>query len=134
MPLHAQDSLRTRQLSQTEVVAERNTAAMAGAKGLRIDSSIVRAYEQSTLADLLTQQSSIFIKGYGLGNLATSSFRGAGAAHTMVVWNGFNLQSPTSGQLDLSLIPVAFLDEVAIQYGGDGIRYGGGLPWVAPLC
>ena len=71
-------------------------------------------------------ESPIFIKSYGLGSLATTSFRGGSASHTAILWNGFNLGSPMNGQLDLSLVPVSLANNVSIQYGGAGALWGSG--------
>lgn len=78
------------------------------------------------IAHLLSQESGVFIKSYGLGSLATSSIRGAGAGHTAVIWNGLPITSPMLGQLDLSLIPLAFIDELTVQYGGNAALWGSG--------
>ena len=88
--------------------------------------TLLRVYRTDNLADLLTQQTPVFVKSYGLGSLATTSLRGSGASHTAVLWNGFNLQSVTLGQLDFSLVPLAAADEVAVQYGGSGALWGSG--------
>jgi len=47
---------------------------------------------------------------------------GASASHTMVTWNGININSPMLGQLDFSLIPASFLDEVEVFYCSGSIR------------
>jgi len=80
----------------------------------------------TSLADLLSSESGVFIKSYGLGSIATTSIRGASAGHTAVIWNGFALQSPQLGLLDLSLLPVGMVDEVSIEYGGNAALWGSG--------
>ncbi len=82
--------------------------------------------EVGNLADLLQNESPIFIKSYGLGGLATTSFRGGSASHTAVIWNGIPLNSAMNGQLDLSLIPTKFVESVNIQYGGASALCGSG--------
>ncbi|HEY0029959.1 MAG TPA: TonB-dependent receptor plug domain-containing protein, partial [Bacteroidia bacterium] len=77
-------------------------------------------------ADILTNESQVFVKSYGLGSLATTSFRGAAASHTAVLWNGFNLQSPMNGLVDVALIPASFMSDAKIQYGGAGALWGTG--------
>ena len=80
----------------------------------------------TNLADLLSQHSGLFIKGYGLGSLGTSSIRGGSAGHTAVIWNGFTIASPMLGQLDFSLLPTSFFDEVGLSYGGNTAGWGNG--------
>jgi vitamin B12 transporter len=98
----------------------------SGNKVIALDSMHIHELPQGSLSDLLQRHSTVFMKTYGLGSLATTSFRGAGASHTAVLWNGFNLQSPMNGQLDFALIPAWFLDDVSIQFGGSGALYGSG--------
>jgi len=118
------DSIR--QLAVVEVSSSRLAAFASGNKNENLDSAILNRYSTGNLADLLANESQVFIKSYGLGSLATSSFRGAGANHTSVLWNGFNLQSPMNGLLDMSLIPINFLNDVTLQYGGSGALWGSG--------
>lgn len=101
---------------------------MTAYKKTHIDSSIVAEYNTRNLSELLAANTHLFIKTYGQGGLATSSLRGASASHTIVTWNGININSPMLGQLDFSLIPVSFLDEVEVLYGAGSIRdYSGAL-------
>lgn len=114
------------QLSTVEILAPRQYSFSSGNKTETLDSSVLARYSNSNLADLLANESQVFIKSYGLGSVATSSFRGAGASHTAVLWNGFNIQSPMLAQLDISLIPVNFLNNVKLQYGSAGALWGTG--------
>jgi iron complex outermembrane receptor protein len=75
---------------------------------------------------LLSKHSTVFIKTYGLGSLATVSFRGTGASHTKVQWNGVTLNSPMNGQIDFSLYPTFFFDNAEIHYGASGLVDGNG--------
>jgi len=118
------DSIR--QLKVVEVNSFRLSSFSNSNKIENFDSTLLDRYSVTDLADLLTNESQIFIKSYGLGSLATSSFRGASASHTAVLWNGFNLQSPMNGLIDFSLIPVNFMTNVKIQYGGAGALWGSG--------
>jgi vitamin B12 transporter len=98
----------------------------AGVKTFTTDSLTKDLYRHNNLTSLLEQNSDIYIKSYGLGSLSTTSFRGAGAAQTSVLWNGFNLQSPMNGVLDLALVPVSLVDQVKLQFGGCGAMWGSG--------
>ncbi len=81
---------------------------------------------QHNLGQALRQQSSVYIKDYGPGRLATTSMRGGSSTQTAVVWNGFNLQSPMLGQIDFSLLPIFFTDQVTVQYGSSSSLWGSG--------
>jgi vitamin B12 transporter len=96
----------------------------AGTKLIQPDS--LTLHRTGSLASVLEQHSSIYIKSYGLGSLATTAFRGANASQTAVLWNGFNLQSPMNGTLDLALVPAGLLDQVQVKYGGGGALWGSG--------
>jgi len=79
-----------------------------------------------SLPDLLSTNSNIFIKNYGPGSLSTPSIRGGSAGHTLILWNGLPLHSPTLGLLDFSLIGNVVADEVSISKGGNSTLWGSG--------
>ena len=79
----------------------------AGMRETKVDSIVMMEKISSSLSDLLSENTPIFIKNNGRGALATASFRGTAASHTQVVWNGININSPMTGSVDFSLIPVA---------------------------
>lgn len=122
----AQQPTDTVRLVPVVISAERLTDFDAGVKVQRIDSATLARYQFTDLGDLLSNESPIFIKSYGLGSLATTSFRGGSANQTAILWNGFNLGSPMNGTLDLSLVPVSLANNVSIQYGGAGALWGSG--------
>jgi iron complex outermembrane receptor protein len=113
MPLYGQMSFEADTIKINEVVVSRNTIndESAGYKKTMIDSSVMVKYSNSAIADLLSENTEVFIKSYGMGGTATPSFRGTDASHTLVDWNGININSPMLGQTDLSLIPVGIMDE-----------------------
>ncbi len=92
-----------------------------GFKRIKIDSTLFIPNLSADLSSILSQHSTIFIKSYGNGTLATPSFRGTSAQHTQVEWNGINLNSPMLGQMDFSQVPVAQFDGLEILYGAAGI-------------
>jgi outer membrane cobalamin receptor len=92
-----------------------------GFKKVRIDSSLLLPRLNTDLSTILSQNSTIFIKSYGNGGLATASFRGTSANHTQVEWNGININSPMLGQTNLSSIPVSQFDGIELLYGSAGI-------------
>ncbi len=116
----------TFKLKEVVIIDNRLENFTTGNKIQKIAPSVIQDFYNENLADLLTQNSQLFIKSYGLGSMATTSFRGAGASHTAILWNGFNLQSPMNGQVDLALVPVAFIDNIQLQYGGSGALFGSG--------
>jgi len=113
-------------LKEVIVTANRLENFSAGTKIQTIDSLSLKQNRFSDLSVLLANESPLFIKSYGLGSLASSSFRGGSASHTAVLWNGFNLNNPMYGQSDLALIPNNFINSVDIQYGGASALWGSG--------
>jgi|WetSurMetagenome_2_1015567.scaffolds.fasta_scaffold03172_6 outer membrane cobalamin receptor len=103
-----------------EVIISRNKVNnnLSGYKNISIDSAILKNYSQGTLAEMISENSTIFIKSYGMGGVATPSFRGTGASHTQLAWNDININSPMLGQSDFSIIPAGLIDDVRIYYGG----------------
>jgi vitamin B12 transporter len=81
---------------------------------------------QRNLGDLLSKSSAIYIKSYGLGALATPSVRGTGASQTQVFWNGININSPTLGQSDLSILPLIFINKAQLHLGSTSTVDGSG--------
>jgi iron complex outermembrane receptor protein len=91
-----------------------------------VDSAVSRLATVSNAAELLRKFGFGHIRSYGVGGVTTPSFRGTGASHTAVLWNGINIISPLNGQSDLSLLPVSFIDDVQLQSGGSATLYGSG--------
>ncbi len=85
------------------------------------DSLTMERVRPLPLSEALATYSPVFIKSYGQGAMASSSFRGAGASHTQVLWNGININSPTLGQMDFSLIPVSMIDRLTILSSGNSV-------------
>ncbi len=79
-----------------------------------------------SVAHTLQNQSTVFIKNYGPGSLATSSIRGGSAGHTLVLWNGLPIQNPFLGLLDLSLLDTWAMDKMELQKGGHSAMWGSG--------
>ncbi len=89
----------------------------AGMRETKVDSIVMMEKISSSLSDLLSENTPIFIKNNGRGALATASFRGTAASHTQVVWNGININSPMTGSVDFSLIPVYIIDDINLKHG-----------------
>jgi len=90
-------------------------------KRIIIDSGLLSGKKILNLSDIMAESLPLFIKTYGPGSLSTISFRGTGAVHTQVSWNGIILNSPMLGQTDLSIIPAAFADEISVECGGSSM-------------
>jgi vitamin B12 transporter len=116
------------------VVKGRPALRAAGFIRTTIDHHFADYYKNGTVADLLNSASPLFVKSYGPGGVATVSFRGAGAAHTVVTWNGINLNSPMLGQSDFQLLPVIAVDDITVYYGGSSMAAAqGGLGGVVDI-
>jgi vitamin B12 transporter len=116
-------------LVQLQEVTITNTRLQAYATGhfiQSVDTVTSRYAVASNAAELLRKFGYGHIRSYGVGGVTTPSFRGTGASHTAVLWNGINIISPLNGQSDLSLLPVTFIDDVQLQSGGSASLYGSG--------
>ncbi|MDD3876239.1 MAG: TonB-dependent receptor [Bacteroidales bacterium] len=118
------DSIQT--LSTFTISSARLEEFSAGIKTVSYDNLIMQQYAHQSISELIAGESSLYVKSYGAGGIATVSLRGTNANHTAVLWNGFNVNSPMNGQMDLSLLPVGFFDAVSIQYGGSSSLWGSG--------
>ena len=99
----------------------------------KIDTAVIKRLQTVSLSQLLIQHSPVFIKTYGPGSTASASFRGTTASHTLVLWNGMQLNSPTLGEVDFSTIPVFFTDEISLQWGSKTSANSGGLGGVVNI-
>ena len=93
----------------------------------KVDSLVLQNKSTANLSELLIQHSPVFIKTYGPGGVSTASFRGTTASHTLVLWNGFQLNAPTLGQVDFSTIPVFLADDIDLKWGSGTSNNSGGL-------
>jgi outer membrane cobalamin receptor len=120
LPLRGQLSLSndTVRIGEVIISSKKTIEGTAGYKKTSIDTTVLRYNSHSSLADILTGHSLIFVKSYGMGGTASPSFRGTGAGHTLLTWNDININQPMSGQSDLALVPAGFIDDIQIFYGG----------------
>ena len=86
-----------------------------------IDTLAMQQSIHLNLSELLSMHSTVYIKSTGVGSLSTASFRGTGPGHTKVFWNGVRLNSPMLGQVDLSMVPVCFADQVKLLHGSSSL-------------
>lgn len=88
-----------------------------------------------SMADILTYNSSVFVKNYGRATLSTVAFRGTSPSHTQVTWNGIRVNSPMLGMTDFSSIPSFFVDQASLLHGSSSItETGGGLGGLVKLA
>ncbi len=99
-----------------------------GTQQTKLDSTVLRDNLAFSIADVLTYNSSIFVKQYGRATLSTVSFRGTGPSHTQVLWNGMRINNPMLGMTDFSMIPAYFIDDASLLHGTSSVgETGGGL-------
>ncbi|MFN8286232.1 MAG: TonB-dependent receptor [Chitinophagales bacterium] len=79
------------------------------------------------LSEALSEFSSVYIKNYGNGQLASLAIRGTSASQTEIQWNGIRLNNPSLGQTDLSLFLVGVFNRVNLIAGGYRGTIGGTL-------
>lgn len=90
------------------------------------DSLTKSNFATQSLSDLLSTNSTVFIKNYGPGSLSSAAFRGGNASQAPVIWNGFNIQNSMLGQSDFSQLPTFIFDNIGIEYGGSSATWGSG--------
>lgn len=80
----------------------------------------------SSLTDLLQFNSSIYLKENGLGMISSPSFRGTNASQTAVIWNGININSQLTGQVDFNTIVPRNYGSISVRSGGGSVQFGSG--------
>ena len=99
-----------------------------GVQKTRMDSVVLKENIALSMADVLTFNSSIFVKSYGRATLSTVAFRGTSPSHTQVTWNGMRVNNPMLGMTDFSMIPSYFIDDASLLHGTSSVNdTGGGL-------
>lgn len=116
----------TKLLREVEISASRSRIFNPGIKIIQLDSSFLSQFSTFNLAEALSYDGTIALKQYGPGGLTSTALRGGSASHTTVVWNGFNIQNPMHGMVDLNLFPLGASDNISIQYGAGASQWGSG--------
>lgn len=98
----------------------------AGQQMQTIDTRYKNFYQTQSIANMLAQQTPVFIKSYGVNSMATLSFRGASAAQSSVLWNGVPIVNPALGVADISLLGSNLFDHIGLRYGSSAALYGSG--------
>lgn len=90
------------------------------------DNTIDASYQTGKrLSDVLGENTSVFIKNYGVGQLSSISINGSSAAQTSVTWNGIKLNSPATGQVDLALFDMGTVDNFTVRNAASNQSIGG---------
>ncbi len=113
-------------LREILILIKKQSISESSKKTITFDSLTLCRYNTTSIAELLSNQSTIHIKTYGNGNISTTSMRGGNANHTALLWNGLNIQNTMLGQTDLSLIPTFFFNQISLEYGGGSSIWGSG--------
>lgn len=92
--------------------------------------SIQKAWTKSgSIGDLLLRNGQTVVRPYGApGSAVTAASQGLLGDHFSVLWNGFELNSPSLGLSDFSQLPVSFFEEID-QYqhaSSSAFAYGSG--------
>ncbi|MBR6545054.1 MAG: TonB-dependent receptor [Alistipes sp.] len=97
-----------------------------GIQQTKLDSIVLKENIALSMADILTFNTSIFVKSYGRATLSTVSFRGTSPSHTQVTWNGMRINNPMLGMTDFSMIPSYFIDDASLLHGTSSVNETGG--------
>lgn len=124
---------RLHRLGEVVVTAKRPMKEI-GVQKTTFDSVALKENIALSLADILTFNSSVFVKSYGRATLSTVAFRGTSPSHTQVTWNGMRINNPMLGMTDFSTIPSYFIDRASLLHGTSSVNEtGGGLGGLVKL-
>jgi iron complex outermembrane receptor protein len=125
--LYAQSDLSRKVIDIDEVmITGKRPMKEIGLQQTKLDSALLKENIALSIADVLTFNSSIFVKSYGRATLSTVAFRGTEASHTQVTWNGMRLNNPMLGMVDFSMIPSYFIDDATLLHGSSSVNETGG--------
>jgi iron complex outermembrane receptor protein len=113
-------------LSEIEVTSSRLNRLSTGLNITRFDSLTLEINKGKSLSSLISDETPVYIKSYGPGNLSTISMRGTSSTQTGLYWNGIRLNPPNIDMEDLSLYPSSFFNDIKILKGGGGSLFGNG--------
>ena len=113
------------QIKEVTVLARRPIKEI-GTQQTHFDTLVLKENISLSMADVLTFNSSIFVKNYGRATLSTVAFRGTSPSHTQVSWNGMKINNPMLGMTDFSMIPSYFIDDASLLHGTSSVNETGG--------
>ena len=111
-------------LNEVSVISPKSITFSNGSNVKKIDPFKIKISQTEKIADLLSSNSSIYIKQYGA--LATATIRGTSSSHTAVNWNGYPINSIANGLSDLSNITALTNDNIFLIKGGNSTIFGSG--------
>lgn len=116
----------TIRLNEVEVKGVKKTnKKIVGQKAVQItEEQVVK--NPTTLTNLLRFNSPINFKDYGNGGVSSARFRGTSATNTLVLWNGIPINAFGNGQTDFNALSANTSDEIAVNSGGAGAKFGSG--------
>ncbi|MDZ4758263.1 MAG: TonB-dependent receptor [Bacteroidota bacterium] len=120
------DSTSAKQFPAVDILSKNYKISETGIKTTTPDSALKYINNYKDLADIINLNSTAYIKNYGNGGLATVSFRGTGAEHTNVLWNGFQFNNPALGLTDLSGLASNSNEKITMLAGGNATAAGSG--------
>lgn len=134
MPFYAQNTPHVNKLREIVVWGKRPMKEI-GVQKTAFDSVALKENIALSMADILTFNSSVFVKSYGRATLSTVAFRGTSPSHTQVTWNGMRINNPMLGMTDFSTIPAYFIDNASLLHGTSSVNEtGGGLGGLVRLA
>lgn len=134
MAATGQSSERMKSLREVVVWGNRPMKDI-GVQKTEFDSLALKETVALSMADVLTFNSSVFVKSYGRATLSTVAFRGTSPSHTQVTWNGMRINNPMLGMTDFSTIPSYFIDKASLLHGTSSVNEtGGGLGGLVKLA
>lgn len=116
---------QTRRIPEVTIYGKRPMKEI-GMQKTRMDSAALKENIALSMADVLTFNSSVFVKSYGRATLSTVAFRGTSPSHTQVTWNGMRINNPMLGMTDFSMIPSYFIDDASLLHGTSSVNETGG--------
>ena len=92
-----------------------------------IDREAIVASRARDLGELLQGEAGVLVvRSGGIGAPATLSIRGSSADQVLVLLDGTPINDPMTGTADLSLVPLAAVERIAVIRGVASARYGAG--------
>lgn len=126
---HAQENTQTSAEIIVSVTREALPISKVGQSVDVLTAKDIRSYQSLSLADLLTHTGNLTLtRNGGPGQTATASIRGAGADHTLYLFNGIALNDPcqVGGGTDLGPLAVDDASRVEVLRGPLSTLWGSG--------
>ncbi len=107
-------------LKEANLSAENQLPKNKTQSEITLNDSVLKK-SQPSLTNLLLFNSPIYFKENGAGMVSSPSFRGTTASQTVVLWNGININSQTTGQTDFNTVNVRGFDKIRVKGGGGNV-------------